>query len=244
MKAINKKNQVRKILLMPIEVISHSNFICKYQNKIYSGQSYSSGFDPDMSDFAVGFYEILYKNIIPENHLLTSNGQLINENFDGDTMNSFKYIANQIIEEKNKLGELENNWQKYLLNYYNNYHCLANFWLVPMKVGRTITRYSKGNRRYQDYMDQYLNYLYENWDTLKREEYFDQFTSWQDFVNQHFLYKSYIKENYQVNNYSSSKNPEEIIFRMTKMIEERAESIASSNFCEELYAYFEKCGLI
>ncbi|KRL62652.1 hypothetical protein FC23_GL001274 [Lactobacillus psittaci DSM 15354] len=47
-----KQKQVEDVLLTQIVVTSEVNNIFKYNGKIYSSQSYESGLDPDMSDFA------------------------------------------------------------------------------------------------------------------------------------------------------------------------------------------------
>ena len=101
------------VLLTQIVVTSEVNNIFKYNDKIYSSQSYESGLDPDMSDFAIAFYEIIY------NKKIISNGQIIDMNFAGDTINTGIYMKGQ-----RKKVKLENR------------HCLANFWVIPYVHGR------------------------------------------------------------------------------------------------------------
>ncbi|WEV43187.1 hypothetical protein OZX56_06485 [Lactobacillus sp. ESL0684] len=257
-----KIGQVKTVLLMPIEAITGKNQLFKHQNKIYSSQSYYSGPDQDMTDFAVEYYEIIYQNIIPNQHILRKpsdylNAKFENNSFAGDTINSFNWIANLTPEAgKNSTQRTAyNNWPKYLQNYFQEYHCLANFWLLPSKIGRGGKVKSKielmcpkSKNSCHDYMDSYLEYIFENWAELSMKstenEYFSQFTDWVDFVRQHFLYKIYTDENYHVVMYSKSKDPKFMVEHIMKMIALRADAIANSKFNEELYNYFVECGLI
>ena len=102
---LTKEQQVKNILLMPIENISllpvECNIkepikICIYDNKIYSSKKYHryNVFDPDMSDFAVEFYQIIYKKKLKEQEYEILKGNILkNKEFCGDTMNSYKTIA-------------------------------------------------------------------------------------------------------------------------------------------------------
>ena len=57
-----------------------------------------------MSDFAIGFYSILYKGPLNNNPILDKKtNKLVNNNFAGDTMNSFNSIANCIPESGKKV---------------------------------------------------------------------------------------------------------------------------------------------
>lgn len=68
---------------------------------------------------------------------MDNNGNLVNKEFAGDTMTSVS-----------KLPELK-----------EKYHCLANFWLIPMELGRkSNSPLSKTSNTYQiqDFMDRFL----------------------------------------------------------------------------------------
>lgn len=125
-----KQNDARKILLTPIEFGEEISF---ENNRIFTKQTYSGSLDPDMSDLAVGFYGIIYGLKI-----LTDSGKLLKKDFAGDTMCFFNTVANRIPEAgrlKKQRTSIEN-WPAYLQDYYK-YRCLANFWVLPMEVGRT-----------------------------------------------------------------------------------------------------------
>lgn len=125
--------------MMPICCDKRYNGIFRVNNKINTGQKYYSSADEDMSDFAIGFYNILYKESLNSNPILKNDGYLLNKEFAGDTMNSVNTIENitpgagKTIKERTEEGK----WPEYLQNYHDKYHCLANFWLLPMDVGRT-----------------------------------------------------------------------------------------------------------
>lgn len=145
-----KQQQVEDVLLTQIVVTSEANNIFKYDGKIYSSQSYNSGLDPDMSDFAVTFYEIIY------NKKIIRDGQIINTDFAGDTINTGIYKKGQ--RKKVKL---------------KNRHCLANFWAIPYIHGR------KREKPKRDYLDSYLTFVEEKiWiqdDNFKEYHDFNEF---------------------------------------------------------------------
>ena len=91
---MKKEDQIHEILFMPIYCDKKHDKISCEDNKIKTGQKYSSTADEDMSDFAIGFYEIVYKDILNSKPLLEHNGSLCNNEYAGDTMNSFNTIAN------------------------------------------------------------------------------------------------------------------------------------------------------
>ena len=98
-----------------------------------------------MSDFTVGFYEIVYKDLLKCMTLLNGKGELYNAQFAGDTMNSFNTIANFTINAGKSMAKrtpLEE-WPEYLKDYRIRYHCLANFWILPMDIGRTSRKLNK-----------------------------------------------------------------------------------------------------
>lgn len=180
------KAQIKQILLMQIKEQGESGFHIK-DRVIYSGMSYGHKFDPDMSDVAILFYQAVYG--ISQEELLDLN----NRNFKGDTMNtSIKYYKTNREE-----------WQK-------NKYCLANFWILPMDLGRTPVRHLDENGikmckhskigKIHDYMDVFLGKLNENKELYYKlyEEYFNRLGIRrnffiQDMADKHFLGKGYIK---------------------------------------------------
>ena len=79
------KKDVYDILMMPIKCDKNVKTISIENNYILSGQKYRSMEDEDMSDFAVGFYEIIYDSIIEPKGILNENGKFTNSDFAGDT---------------------------------------------------------------------------------------------------------------------------------------------------------------
>lgn len=236
------QEKVKEILLMEIEC-NKKNYKtiervkCENRDIIKTSQKYIRKSDPDMSDFAIGFYKIIYKDILNGQNILDEKGYLQNkELFAGDTMNSFK-----IIQRRNPKDDI-------LEGYKHQYHCLANFWLIPMEMGRTIKgKYNKCRNPICDYMDNFLEMIKkENEKTLKNPlmEYYKKFeTDWSIFIKKHFLGK-YVNSKNEINIYSEKeKNTENIIEAMIKNIKARAEDIAASQYCEELWNYFNQYDL-
>lgn len=242
-----QKNEVIKILMTPIKVCGRNSGIPNiYMEKkvIHSTQTYESSFDEDMCDFAVGFYEILYKSLLKEKKILHQK-KLVNNAFAGDTMNSFNTIANRVPEagKSRKQRTCEKVWPEYLINFKDHYHCLANFWLLPMEIGRKSNhQYSK--TRCKDYMDRFLNIISKEYGKVKVLKTYGDYDK---FKAVHFLEGSYIgAEDGKVLSFSNrSKNtPEEVIKSMTKIIYKRAEMIANSPSGAKLFRYFKKYNLI
>ena len=233
--------------MTPIKVCGRNSGIPNiYMEKkvIHSTQTYESSFDEAMCDFAVGFYEILYKSLLKEKKILHQK-KLVNNAFAGDTMNSFNTIANRVPEagKSRKQRTCEKVWPEYLINFKDHYHCLANFWLLPMEIGRKSNRsYSK--IRCKDYMDRFLNKISKD---LKEVVDIEKYNDFEKFKTVHFLEGSYIDaEDGKVLSFSnSSKNTaEEVIKSMTQKIYKRAEMIANSPAGAKLFGYFEKYSLI
>lgn len=233
--------------MTPIKVCGRSSGIPNIymENKvIHSTQTYESSFDQDMSDFAVGFYEILYKSLLEEQKILHQK-KLVNDAFAGDTMNSFNTIANRVPEagKSRKQRTDKEVWPEYLSDFKEHYHCLANFWLLPMEIGRKSNQpYSK--TRCKDYMDRFLNQISKEFEEVMDR---DKYKDFEEFKTIHFLEGSYIgAEDGNILSFSnSSKNTaEEVIISMTQIIYKRAEMIANSPAGVELFEYFEKYKLI
>ena len=248
-KKLNEKQKIDviKVLMTPIKVCGRSSGIPNiYMEKkvIQSTQTYESSFDEDMSDFAVGFYEVLYKSLLDGKKILHQE-KLADVEFAGDTMNSFNTIANRVPEagKSRKQRTDKEVWPEYLSDFQDHYHCLANFWLLPMEIGRKSNHlYSK--IRCKDYMDRFLNKICKE---LEEVVDIEKYKNFEKFKTVHFLEGSYIgTEDGKVLSFSnSSKNTaEEVIKSMNQKIYKRAEMIANSTAGAELFRYFEKYNLI
>lgn len=232
-----EREQVKKILMMPIKCEKRKPVNIIVENGIVkSTQRYYNGFDPDMSDFAVGFYNIMYKDILNEEGVLDGK-YFCNQDFAGDTINSFNSIANLVPSAGNatKLRTATDECPKFLRKYSNDYHCLANFWILPMPLGR---RGKKLN--YFDSIDVFLNKLKESYDLLKKyTDYYKQINNYDVFCRIHFI------ENYKplddISEKYRGREAEEIVRQAYKFIDMRADNIcANDEVCKDLYDYFKK----
>lgn len=68
-----KENNVYNILLTPIKSDKNVHKIYMKDNVIYSPQLYKRNPNEDMSDFSVGFYKIVYKDILGEKNEILDN---------------------------------------------------------------------------------------------------------------------------------------------------------------------------
>lgn len=248
----SKQKQVYEILLMPIECDKYKyNGIYSEGSIIYSGQHYASRFsDADMSDLAVGYYEIVYKNLLGNNPILLTDGNILNPNFAGDTMNSFNTVANRVpgagkSRDKRKLIP-KSMWPDYLQEYELNYHCLANFWLLPMKLGRTLEPMSKAKAA-MDYMDRFLKVYDANikWYEEEYEYYFTKIGGFLDFAKIHFLIGNNVNENMQIEVYSTPiKDGKNFIRRAQEMMRHRADLISKSEYVDDLWKYFKEIDIL
>lgn len=242
-----KCKQVCEVLLMPIECEKHCGFdydrkiiISKKGSCIQSTETYWPEYrdkntgepfrypftaDCDMSDFACGFYEIIYAPLLNGKKIVDEAGNFVDKEFAGDTMTS-----------ASKLPGLR-----------DNYHCLANFWLLPMEIGRTSKNdWTKTSKKYdvQDFMDRFLSLLKENFDEYKCKysSYFENINTFECFVKTHYLDGSYVEEKDTViqfsNNIDSSTSD-----RVFELIKCRAKNISESKYVNELWRYFNKWGL-
>lgn len=247
-----KREKVYEILMMPIRCTRYSNrkpIITMVNSVIETTQTYWPQYvdkdmgkpfrykfnpDCDMSDFAIGFYQILYKDILGKNLVLSENDGFFNKEFSGDTMTTTSVLKG--LKDK--------------------YHCLANFWLLPMHIGRTsrstpseLRKWSKTSDVYpiQDYMDRFLILLKQNYSTYKKlyKDYFKEIKSFEMFVKIHMLQDSYVDMIYEINQFSiwdeNKTKIEKIVF---EIIKKRAKSIAKSDYAEELWEYFFENGLL
>lgn len=246
-----KREKICEILLMPIKCDKYKyKQVHREDGVIYTGQRYNRCSDADMSDFAIGYYEIIYENILGSNQILLDNGGLRCYDFAGDTMNSFDTVANRVPgagkSKKERKAIPRNDWPQYLQEYELNYHCLANFWLLPLEVGRTGKPMSKLMAA-KDYMDRFLKFYQANEKMYKEKykEYFLKFGGFEEFVKSHFLIGSNINENMQIEIYSTPiKDGKDFIQQARKMMEHRAESISKSKYADPLWKYFKKLNVL
>lgn len=191
-----------------------------------------------MSDIAIKYYEVIYKGLIADK-IVKEDGLLANREFAGDTMNGFHCIANITPEAgRTKASRTpESEWPTYLLEYYQKYHCLANFWVLPFNLGR---RGKKLN--YYDSIDLYLVKLMSNFNhyKMKYPNYFKQVSEFPDYCDIHSVEcrenENFIRELYRTDS-------ENLIGYIMDNIKLRAECLAKKRG-NELIALFRECGLI
>lgn len=258
----DKKKHVYDILITSVECTGYSNgkqeisksgSIIKSTQTYYPFKNYPITLDPDMSDFAIGFYKIIYKDILRENGILNVDS-LVDDNFAGDTMNSFNNITNCVKgagRTKAKRTPYDT-WPDFLKNYHDQYTCLANFWILPKELGRVNNTYlSKGYYDYtkhigaQDYMDKFLGQVKMEWEKYcSKYSYFKRMRDFKIFAEINFLVGSYVNSDMEIYKYSIGRTPEEIIDAVQDKIHLRATVISESQYCDELWTYFYNCGLI
>lgn len=229
--------------------------IIKKPGLIISSQQYYSTPDEDMSDFALEFYKILYGNNLLSSKEVLEKGCLLNKELAGDTMNSFNTIANMFSNSFVwKGGSLTISMNPYLLNYKARYHCLANFWVIPMRHGRTSSKLVKKEMWSYDSPILYTYNLKCEWDNLiesdnisypnDKNEYPNYFKMIEKdkFDNIHFLPKSDIST---IKSLYEEKNAFELVNTSMQYIYDRARLICSNeNIVKQLYERFEELNLI
>ena len=247
---------IEKVLLTPVltpneHILNEDNKIIRKTSsgEILSTQLYSSSyFDADVSDFVIDFYEIIYKDILPS-RMINEDGYFTNDNFAGDSMNSFNTTANKVpaAGKYKKIRTEINKWPVFLQDYYNFCSCLANFWLLPVDLGRRIQIGKPINKATNagDYMDKFLlKIISENVFANPPKayaQYFKCFSTFEDFCDKHFLY-GYLDNNEIV--LYSSNNPESIVENMTNMIKKRARYISKSKYANDLHKLFSMYNLL
>lgn len=242
-----KEKKVYEVLLTPIICDNNVKKICMQDNFIYSPQLYNSGLDEDMSDFSVGFYEIVYKDILEgiSGKILNKDGTYRNKNYMGDTIYSFNSLANIILGNKSKSNRSPiKEWPEELIDYHSKYHCLANFWIIPMCHGRKSAKLS-----WYDSLDYYLEevknyYLREvKLRFIESQEYFKNFT-WESFLDTHGLSEYKMIDNpLKIYKEKDKKACLGEIERIYEFWENRASQIVKK-YNNELYNYFNSLGLI
>lgn len=282
----NRKNILTKMLLTPVVVDKLATSIQKEGNTWISPQIYKGAGDPDMSDLSVAFYEIVYKDILPKNKVLEELGEkkikdFENRSFAGDTMNSFNTIVGKMIktlkiykevmdrggmpstsDERMEIilkSDAKEETKALFRKFYCLYHSLANFWIVPMEIGRGSTkRISTDSISLdpQDYMEGFLSGVENNWSDLKKQEsysfYFKKFDGYDDFREKHFIsetdYPKYIKDKTGKRDPLNEEDATAIVSGMISAIENRAELLSESKYAEQLWnsltnSLIDNCGI-
>lgn len=257
-----KRKQVFQILLKPIKCTGYSNGkieIALEKNYIKSTQSYyqyknhAISLDEDMSDFSIGFYEIIYAEILNGHSIINSDDSLFDIRFAGDTMNSFNTIANLFPEagkcKKNRTASRY--WPTILQTYKAQYHCLANFWLLPMEIGRKLDKdghdiLCKGSYFYgiNDYMDRFLKILVSQ-EKFPQKRFSEKIDSFDKFEMIHFLNGSYTYGDSTIFEFSKHEADGELLVKkIIDRIKLRATVIANSKYSDALWNYFFALNLI
>lgn len=195
-----------------------------------------------MSDFAVGFYNIVYEDILSGKCLL--DGKYLTDCcFAGDTMNSFNAIANLVPEAGGTKAARteESKWPEFLKKFYKQYHCLANFWVLPMCIGRSSAKLNR-----YDSTDMFLNLLKSDYEVLKRHvNYWEKLGDYDEFCERHFLNGYEPLEVEKVKKLYSEGQAQGLVAHAAACMEKRAETISSrQDICERLYRYFQGLGLV
>lgn len=220
-----------KVLLMPII----EKDIREYQIEediIYSGFSYGNDFDADMSNVAVKFYSILYG--VDEEEIVSNSNRYLK----GDTMNASSPYYKPSIEKTSE-------WNR-------KKHCLANFWLLPMDIGRTPVKHLSDHKRLlckhskksklHDYMDKFLTFMNDNitdyYDEYK--EYFESIHVEITSFSESFSKVHYLRDGYYFENKVKLIKKEQLKYGYDvweRIIETRAYEIAVSDKWEKLYKH-------
>ena len=217
------EEQVKNVLLMPLECTTQEpGAVFEHKGGLFSSQTYR-GLDPDMSDLAVDFYKIIYCEQLGFKGEILKEGKLAEKEFCGDTMNSYRFIAKQVRDDRSKI------WR-------SQYRCLANFWLLPMHVGHSsphtsrcgLMKYSKSVKGTDDYVDRFLKKYLEEYDEykIKFPKYAEKFTK-ENFAKAHYLDGIYMEKG-EVILFSNTSSEEinNLPNKMWEKIERRAMLIA------------------
>ncbi len=248
------QRKVFDVLVCPIVATKNINeigmFFKEDKRIILSSQAYEGNPDEDMCDLSIGFYEILYD--LERGSILKQQGSVKEWNYAGDTMNSFVTITTfSSVEKRNEWNEV--------------YHCLANFWMLPGRIGRMTNKESKNsagkyaypitinsfNTGKRDYMDRFLKeYLKEYLKEQNRDENRDAI---KDFATKHFIDEIYVSsEHNSIIEFSTVEEgcnlqeaSDSIIDIMMDNICKRALAIVSNEEkCNNLFKYFKDLKLI
>ena len=178
---------------------------------------------------------------------MSHNGYLNSQEFAGDTMNSFNTLANMVPEAGRKRSERTpiEEWPKWLQDYYYAYRCLANFWILPSSVGRTVMgEYNKAIKPKRDFMDRFLQELSADYQgfTKAYPQYSEKLMDYKSFLDVHMISTAYCSANDTVKVFSYS-DVKSVIESAEERIKLRANTIASSQYAEELLQYFRQLSI-
>lgn len=171
--------------------------------------------------------------------ILNEQRKILNNCFAGDTINSFNSIANiskgaEISKSKRTDKKF---WDEDLQKYYNNYHCLANFWIIPSYLGRRSAKLNKF-----DSVDIFLNRIKNDnrlWE--KYENFFQKIKNYDNFLEIHFITDYEIMSDSEINDLYQKKEFKKLIERANLFMEQRADlMVLNQRVCEKLYNYFKK----
>lgn len=238
-----KQLEVYNILLTPIIADKKAEKIRKQNGIIISPQIYYSSVDADMCDFAIGFYETLYYDNLLKSTNMLNDKKLRNECYAGDTMNSFNTIANLMKGISWDSGNITIN--PYLLYYKVHYHCLANFWVIPMKHGRKSAKRVARTHNF-DSPILYTQVLREKFDELSNDvmlkEYFSNLPIIQ-FESIHYMPE--MENSHEIRQLYKNGEGEKLLHIALSFIEKRAKKIVSDDeMTDKLYDYFDSIKLI
>lgn len=142
-------------------------------------------------------------------------------------------LGNKTKKERSSKEE----WPNELIDYQPKYHCLANFWVIPMYHGRTSTKLNP-----YDSLDAYLNKICTG--AIKNaDEYFQNF-KYESFLEIHGMSWHKISEKpLEIYIKKDEKGCIHEIQRIYDFWGKRASEIAKK-YNTELYDYFQGLGLI
>ncbi len=236
-KMTENEKKVYNLLLTPIECSKEYSEIKISNGVIHTPQLYRRVADEDMSDFSIGFYKIIYKDLLKKNagEMLQGNGAYVDAEYLGDTMHSFNSLANIILGDLSKDNRSpKDKWPPELLDYSKRYHCLANFWIIPMNHGRRSAKLSM-----YDSVDYYL-YRVKNEFLDVGDGYYSNFPDWDSFLGMHCMSDYHIKNNsldmYKIKDKDSCLKE---LDRISDAWVKRALELVEK-FGDELYTYFSK----
>lgn len=152
----------------------------------------------------------------------------------GDTMNSYKRITNR----KMCTPDMRKVW-------FGKYHCLANFWVLPLDIGRkTVVNFSKSSVSH-DYMDGFLKVLEERFEEYKDKynQYFGEMKSIENFKKYHKLVESGYYINGEIVKITGLDNPNKAIEKMSDLLEMRADTLVRE-YSKKLETLFNTYSLL
>lgn len=135
----------------------------------------------------------------------------------------------------------EDNTKQLFHRFYDLYHSLANFWIIPMKMGRNSRKTVFGVQT-QDYMEKFLSEIKNNWSDLKTQDkcYFEKFSDYSEFTEKHFItetdYLESAKDTKGIRSSLEEKIAVKIVSGIIHAIENRAVLLSKSEeYGEQLW---------